>query len=268
MPVRQAPGSQRPSQSGSAPAERRTITPAAKNSVPGTITARWPKRSARRPAGPAKTVERSFPAAPAAPPRAGTRSGAPGCSAACPMVAVLPDQRPVPGPPVRLGGLERHGRGLAKRIVQLHHRALRSGHQRLGPRVDLGVLVGEPERRSRQVDEASLIGDHLGGGSPARVGGRRGGHCLLRLPPHFRDAVVRRFHAPSRGHPCGGGIIHAVRLGVAKNTEPDLVKRHQRAVFVTPDPVELLERQLGLASEQVHQSDHERHYCRPGGLPS
>ena len=56
MPVRTAPGSQRPSQSGSAPAERRTITPAAKTSVPGTITARWPKRSARRPAGPATIV--------------------------------------------------------------------------------------------------------------------------------------------------------------------------------------------------------------------
>ncbi len=40
MPVRQAPGSQRPSQSGVAPAERSTITPAAKKSVPGTITAR------------------------------------------------------------------------------------------------------------------------------------------------------------------------------------------------------------------------------------
>jgi hypothetical protein len=56
IPVRIAPGNQRASQSGSGPAERRTITPTAKNRVPGTITARWPKRSARRPAGPETTV--------------------------------------------------------------------------------------------------------------------------------------------------------------------------------------------------------------------
>jgi hypothetical protein len=67
MPVRQEPGSQRPSQSGVAPAERRTITPAAKKSAPGKITARWPKRSASLPAGPAKTVERVGPGSVAAP---------------------------------------------------------------------------------------------------------------------------------------------------------------------------------------------------------
>jgi hypothetical protein len=67
MPVSTAPGSQSPSQSGLAPAERRTITPAAKNSVPGTITARWPKRSANLPAGPATMVERVGPGSVAAP---------------------------------------------------------------------------------------------------------------------------------------------------------------------------------------------------------
>ena len=130
------------------------------------------------------------------------------------------------------------------------------GHQWLGPGVDLGVLVGEPQRRSRQVDEASLIGQHLGGGSAAGVARRRGCERLLRLPPHLGDAVVGRFHATGGGHRLVGGIIHAVGLGVAQDAQPDLVKRHQRAVFVTPDSVELLERQLGLASEQVHESDH------------
>ena len=61
IPVSVAPGSQRPSQSGSAPAERSTITPAAKSSVPGTTTARWPKRSASLPAGPETTVVQAGP---------------------------------------------------------------------------------------------------------------------------------------------------------------------------------------------------------------
>ena len=43
------------------------MTPAAKNSVPGTTTARWPKRSASFPAGPETTVVSAGPGSVASP---------------------------------------------------------------------------------------------------------------------------------------------------------------------------------------------------------
>jgi hypothetical protein len=137
------------------------------------------------------------------------------------------------------------------------------GHQWLGSGVDLGVLVGEPQRRRWPVNKAGLIGKHLGGRSAASVARRRGYECLLRRPPQLCDAIVRPFHATGRGPRLAGRIIDAMRLGVAQYVQPDLVKRHERAVFVTPDAVELFQRQLRLATEQVHESNHVRHYAGP-----
>lgn len=73
------------------------------------------------------------------------------------------------GSPVHLGRLERHGFGVAKGKMQLDHRALRSGHQGLRDRVDLRVLMGEPQRRSREVNEASLVREQFGASPLAPV---------------------------------------------------------------------------------------------------
>ena len=92
---------------------------------------------------------------------------------------------------------------------------------------------------------------------------RRGGinERLFRLPPDLGGTVVGAV-------PCHGatdrrhGIIHPVRLGVAEDAEPDLVKRHRGGpVFPharlggTP-----LVRGSGLRRSRYTSPDHERHY--------
>ncbi len=107
----------------------------------------------------------SSPGPPAAHPRAATRSDGPAGSAAGPCRGHRADQRTVLHPPVALGLVERQVGAVAQREVQLDDAAHRPGDDGLGRGVHLRVLVGQPQRGRREVDELGLVGEQGGAGA-------------------------------------------------------------------------------------------------------
>ena len=122
---------------------------------------------------------------------------------------------------------------------------------------DLRVLVGQPQRGGREVDELGLVGEQ-GGAGATTVGGAAGRlQCLLGLPPQLGHPVVGLLHAAARRRQRGvDRVVEAVALGVAQHAQRGLVGGDDRAVVEAPAVAELLERQALLAAQQEHEADH------------
>ena len=138
------------------------------------------------------------------------------------------------------------------------------GNDRLGRRVDLRILVGEPQRRCGEINELGLVGQQRFAGAPPGVAATGVAQRILRGPPQLGNSVVGLLHpAPRPCHRLVHRVLEAVRLGVPQHAQGGLMASHDRTVVQSPAIAELTQRQAGRATKQEHETDHHPILAHP-----
>src|SRR4029077_10680723 len=120
------------------------------------------------------------------------------------------------------------------------------------------VLLAQPQRRSRVVDEAALVVEQLQGGGAPVVGRGGGGHLLGAVPPQLGGAVEGLRRAATLRQRRVHHMVERVGLHVAPDAQDGGVAPHQRPVRLAPVALELLARQRRQAPETEDELHHWR----------
>src|SRR5216683_1669690 len=101
--------------------------------------------------------------------------------------------------------------------------------------IDLRILVSEPERGIRQIDELSFIFQQFTSGRLARSICETRGEPVAACPPQFRDTVIGRLHLATRaGQLLVEWIVQRVDLNITQNIERRRMPGHQRTMNGAP----------------------------------
>src|SRR4029434_2066240 len=129
--------------------------------------------------------------------------------------------------------------------------------QKLPSNIDQRMLLPEPNRRVRQIDEALLVLQQAPPRLASLLRAARASELLNALPPHLGHAVEVVGRAAVRAHGLAEGRAQRRDLHVTLPPQRWGQLSHEGAVRVEPVALKLLTRQMRQTAGERHAPEHK-----------